>query len=71
MPVDELGRALEAVSGESVDVERLVAHFVGRSATPQELEVLEPIVNDSSAPVADRAANAVALIIASPAFQRH
>lgn len=71
VPLDELGRALEAVCGESVDVERLVAHFVGRSATSHELEVLEPAVNDSSATVANRAANAVALILASPAFQRH
>ncbi len=70
-PVVELAGALDAIHGESIDAPRFVAHFTGRTATPVETAVVESIAADRSVLVADRVAGVVALVLASPGFQRH
>jgi uncharacterized protein (DUF1800 family) len=70
-PLDELARALAAIDGTSIDLGRFVAHFIGRAATPAERAAIAPIASDDAIPIDERLAGTVALVLASPAFQRH
>ncbi len=66
-PIDDLGRAL----GEpDAGIDSLFGHFVGRRPAPSEAEAIRAFLADQQAG-ADPMHLAVALTLASPAFQRH
>lgn len=71
VPVDEVARALGAIDGNSIDSGKLTAHFIGRDANSAERAAFDSVALDDSTPVDERLALTVALILASPAFQRH
>lgn len=65
----DIARAL-TVDGTGDDAARLFAYFVGRRPTTLEYQAIERVVT-SRAPSETRLAATVALILSSPAFQRH
>lgn len=71
VPLDQLARALGAIDGNVIDSAKLTAHFIGRDANPAERAAFDSIAADEATPVVERLANTVALILASPGFQRH
>jgi hypothetical protein len=66
-PLAELARAIDA---RGPDADHLFAHFVGRAPSAGERAAIDAFAA-GRAPSADATAELVALVVASPAFQRH
>ena len=74
--LDQLGAALGSIGGgvnEGLRPERLVPYFIGRIGSAAELGPLNDYVgrqHDSDVAETNKRAELVALVLASPAFQR-
>lgn len=71
VPIRELLAALGLRDGASVTAATLMPHFIGRAATEEERAAFEAVERDAGASPVDRASAIVAVVLASPAFQRH
>jgi uncharacterized protein (DUF1800 family) len=67
--IDELAKAIGGSVDAGLRPDCLLAHFTGRKATPDELRALSAFEKGSSSGNAKRA-ELLALVLASPAFQR-
>lgn len=76
VPLDQLGEAIGAIGGSENNgfrPSRLIPYFVGRAGTTAEISALDDYLGQGDANAigdADHRAELVALVIASPVFQR-